>query len=434
MWNMKPETQKFAQIFLVLVVLAVGVVLLLQNVPWNTPATPSLAITETLLSTSIPIETKEPSSTPTTAPSPTDAATPTATIPAIAYPVGPDTYPPGINPLNGLPVEDPATLKLPPALLSISNSPVTARPQAGLSFAPLIYELFIGAGNSRFLTIFYGDLPKTPDNDNPEIGPIRSGRLAYEHIRKMLNGFIVMAYASVWVTPKLNYVHDLQTEHPDDINGARLRVNDLTALKTEYLSQLGEPNPIGLKFDPAVPPGGKDGHTIWLPYAYVDQVWWHYDKDSGTYHRWQDMENGKDYTEQVDSLTGKPLEIENVAVIFVNHIAYRETLIDLTLLYTNRERALLFRDGQIYQGYWTTKGGDYETTTGKLRPLRFLDQNGDPFPLKPGQTWVEIVTQETPVYETEYTEDYYHLVNNRQPGSGIWAVRFVHPENMQPNQ
>jgi hypothetical protein len=56
-------------------------------------------------------------------------------------------------------------------LLSISNSPVTARPQAGLSFAPLIYELFIGAGNSRFLTIFYGDLPKTDENPNPEIGP-----------------------------------------------------------------------------------------------------------------------------------------------------------------------------------------------------------------------------------------------------------------------
>jgi len=54
--------------------------------------------------------------------------------------------------------------------------------------------------------------------------------------------------------------------------------------------------------------------------------------------------------------------------------------------------------------------------------------------LKPGQTWVEIVTQETPVYETEYTEDYYRLVNNKQPGSGIWVVRFVHPENIQPNQ
>jgi len=431
MSNMKPETRKLLQILLPVMLLALGAVLLLQHVPVLTAFTPTPTFTLTPIP---PTVTLTPTDIPTAAPSPTTAATTTATAPAVAYPVGPDTYPPDVNPLNGLPVEDPASLQLPPALLSISNSPVTARPQAGLSFAPLIYELFIGAGNSRFLTIFYGDLPKTSDNDNPEIGPIRSGRLAYEHIRKLMNGFIVMAYASVWVMPELNYYHNLQTEHPDDINGARLRVADLTALKNEYLAQLGAPNPVGLKFDPAIPAGGKDGHTIWLPYAFVDQIWWHYDKDHGTYHRWQDLENGREYTEQVDSLTGQPLEIENVAVLFVDHIAYRETLIDLNLLYVLKQKALFFRDGQIFEGYWTTKGEDYEKTTGKLRPIRFLDKDGNPFPLKPGQTWVEIVTQETPVYETEYTEDYYRLANNQQAGSGIWAVRFVHPENMQPNQ
>jgi hypothetical protein len=412
---------------LILIVVVLGIIKFPGTKTPFLPTTPATATIEI-----------NPEARPTLPPAPSATVEPTVTSTvgptAIAYPVGPDTYPPGINPLSGLPVDDPESLKLPPALLSISNSPVTARPQAGLSFAPLIYEMFIGAGNSRFLTIFYGDLPKIANNPDPEIGPIRSGRLAYEHIRKLLNGFIVMAYASVWVTPTLHYVHDLQTEHPDDINGARLRVSDLVDLKKGFLSDLGPPNPIGLKFNPAVPEGGKDGHTIWLPYAFVDQVWWHFDKDSGTYHRWQDMENGRQYTEQIDSLTGKPLEIENVAVIYVTHTAFRETLIDLTLLYTNRERALFFRDGQVFEGYWTTKGDEYEKTTGKLRPLRFLDKNGDPFPLKPGQTWVEIITQETSVYETQYTEDYYRLVNNREPGSGIWAVRFVHPENIQPNQ
>ncbi len=335
---MKPENKKLIQILLPLIVITGGVILLLQNIPASKPAiTPTPVFTETQPA---PTDTAEPTNTPTMAPTPTEAVTPTATIPAITYPVGPDEYPAGINPLNGLRVEDPESLKLPPALLSISNSPVTARPQAGLSFAPLIYELFIGAGNSRFLTIFYGDLPKTADNDNPEIGPIRSGRLAYEHVRKMLNGFMVMAFASDWVMDNLNYYHNLQTEHPDDINGARLRVDDLMELKRGFLENLGEPNPIGLVFDPAVPEGGKDGHTIWLPFAYVDQVWWHYDKVSGTYHRWQDMENGREYTEQIDSLTGKPLEIENVVVIFVDHIAYRETLIDLKLVvYQPRTRA-----------------------------------------------------------------------------------------------
>jgi hypothetical protein len=411
-------------------ILVVALLAILKIPGTMVPATPAARATST---STVPAEAR-PSLT--IAPTATAEPTPTPTVEptAITYPVGPEEYPAGINPLNGLPVEDPESLLLPPALLSISNSPATARPQAGLSFAPLIYELFIGAGNTRFLTIFYGDLPKTVDTDNPEIGPIRSGRLAYEHVRKLLNGFMVMAYASDVVMDTLNYYHNLQTEHPDSINGARLRVDDLVGLKREYLKKLGEPNPIGLMFDPEVPDGGRDGHTIWLPYAYVDQVWWHYNEDSGAYHRWQDMENGREYTEQIDSLTGEPLEIENVVVIFVDHIAYRETLIDLKLLYTNRERALLFRDGQIYEGTWTTGGKEYEKTTGKLRPLRFLHKDGEPFPLKPGQTWVEIVTQETFYYEAEYTEDYYRLINNREPGSGIWAIRFVHPENMQPNQ
>jgi len=428
---MKPAHIRLIRFLLPGVLILAVVVLAVQRLPGTmVTATPTIVITKTTVQLS-----ESPPITPVkSTPIPQASQTPTVQPTQIAYPVGPDNYPPGINPLSGLLVEDLESLKLPPALLSISNSPVTARPQAGLSFAPLIYELFIGEGNSRFLTVFYGDLPKTADNPDPEIGPIRSGRLAYEHIRKQLNGFITMAYASVWVMPKLNYYHNLQTEHPDDINGARLRVSDLVDLKKKYLSELGTPNPIGLKFDPVVPHGGKDGHTIWLPYAYVDQIWWHYDRESSTYHRWQDNENGREYTEQIDSLTGKPLEIENVAVLFANHIAYRETLIDLELLYRNRERALIFRDGQVFQGYWTTKSEDYEKTTGKLRPIRILDKDGNPFPSKPGQTWMEIVTPETGVYETQYTEDYYRLVNNREPGSGIWVISFVHPENMQPNQ
>jgi len=48
-------------------------------------------------------------------------------------------------------------LQYPAVLVSISNMPVTARPQAGLAFAPWIFELFIGEGTTRFMGIFYGD-------------------------------------------------------------------------------------------------------------------------------------------------------------------------------------------------------------------------------------------------------------------------------------
>ena len=38
-----------------------------------------------------------------------------------------------VNPLTGLPCDEPSLLGLPPALVSVSNFPVTARPQAGSS-------------------------------------------------------------------------------------------------------------------------------------------------------------------------------------------------------------------------------------------------------------------------------------------------------------
>src|SRR6266511_1424591 len=67
-----------------------------------------------------------------------------------------------VNPLTGLLVADPSLLQLPAVLVSISHFPVDARPQAGLSFAPYVFEIYITEGTTRFLTTFYGEFP-APD-------------------------------------------------------------------------------------------------------------------------------------------------------------------------------------------------------------------------------------------------------------------------------
>jgi hypothetical protein len=105
-----------------------------------------------------PTEILPPASTPTSVPtrSPTQQATGTT------LEVGPQLadFPPGVNPLTGLPVSDPSLLDLPAILISIPNFPVSARPQAGLSFAPWTFEIYIGYGESRFLSAFYGEEPQ----------------------------------------------------------------------------------------------------------------------------------------------------------------------------------------------------------------------------------------------------------------------------------
>jgi hypothetical protein len=88
------------------------------------------------------IETPVASSTATVTTLPKTPTT-TATHAPIAY--GPNNFPSGINPLTGQPVLDPKNLLNPPALISVTNFPPSARPQAGLSYSPFVFELYIGA-------------------------------------------------------------------------------------------------------------------------------------------------------------------------------------------------------------------------------------------------------------------------------------------------
>ena len=102
--------------------------------------------------TSFPAATLTPESIATSEPQPF----------AMPASFGPDRedFPKGYNPLSGEPVEDPSLLRVPAMLISISHFPPVARPQAGLSFAPWVFEFYITEGATRFLSVFYGEYPK----------------------------------------------------------------------------------------------------------------------------------------------------------------------------------------------------------------------------------------------------------------------------------
>jgi hypothetical protein len=115
---------------------------------------PTEALTSVPLRTSTPTKTETPFSTATSQPH----------LSPITYGPEADDFPSNINLLTGRAVADPSLLKFPAVLVSISNMPVTARPQAGPGFAPWVYELFIGEGTTRFLNVFYGDFPRAIPN------------------------------------------------------------------------------------------------------------------------------------------------------------------------------------------------------------------------------------------------------------------------------
>ena len=110
-----------------------------------------------------PTQTPEPTNPPVPAPTATEVV-----IDQGPFGPNPEDFPAGVNMLTGEFASDPETLGFMPALVSITNWPITARPQAGLGSASFVYELYIGQGMSRFLSLFYGEFPGAPNGDSDE--------------------------------------------------------------------------------------------------------------------------------------------------------------------------------------------------------------------------------------------------------------------------
>ncbi len=141
------------------------IVLLLSACGTVTPAPVQPETPEARTSTTITGTTFSPTLSPTLSPTPQPLPTP--------FSYGPDEFPQGVNPLTGEPVPDPTQLTYPALLLSISHFPPEARPQAGFSFTPIVYEYYITEGSTRHLAVIYGEFPKPeiPLHGDCEIRP-----------------------------------------------------------------------------------------------------------------------------------------------------------------------------------------------------------------------------------------------------------------------
>ena len=502
--------------------------------------------------------------TPTISPTPSLPSTPQRRLIPVTYGPELDEFPFGHNPLTGLPVQNPAMPNLPAVLVSISNMPVTARPQAGLSFAPWVFELFIGEGTTRFMSVFYGDYPRIipsvrgscpireerfiPNGDwvgnrvwldenmngqadawevgvggicihlfdaehgeliastssdsngyyafeidtshsyyiifelpesyqftnpnvgdddhdsdadpitgqtpvlqppttdsswdagllmreepiatpspvvtgtppgwyippGPYVGPIRSGRLTYNHIKYMFtDSCLVYASAGRGIREALDGCEIIYGVDRSTPNSSLLTVEHMRELAEESKVENHPINYSGNLFAAAPPEGGQPATDIHVFYHDYTQSFWIYDPISNSYLRYTDLADGTStFIPATDRLTGRQLAFENVVVLFAEHNRIRHLQFDIDLGIGKKEPAYLFRDGQVFKIYWSTVNREWEKETGFLRPIHFVDANGNPIPLKHGRTWLHLVTPES------YLDDL---------GDGNWRVRFIQP-------
>ena len=441
----------------------------------------------------------------------------------------------------GLAVHDPSLLDLPTMLVSISTFPVTARPQAGLSFAPYVFEIYITEGTTRYLTTFYGEFPapespitgecnirsepfeqtdivignriwldknqndqqdewergvggacvnlydenqnllqqtstdsngyygfnvsagryfvafakpdgtefsqnnigdeekdsdvdpasgwsdaldvtssllhldvgliqtnqSSPTSELPpaQVGPVRSGRLVYADIADFfLDSCLIFAYASSEVLVELPKCHFV--DHNIQGGGYMLDIEELKRLAEDRRDE-GLANIYGSNIYSDEPPeGGKPASRLDVYIAWLNQTGWEYDALSQSY--WRYVDDGSAQTAgilhpEVDRLTGRQLQFENVIILFAKHDVISPTNLDIHLERGLSGEALLFRDGQVYDIRWSTKNDG---------PIQFQYNDGSLSPLKPGHTWVSVVTPQTAVTE-------------QKPGQ--WLLRFSQP-------
>ncbi len=321
-------------------------------------------------------------------PSPTSLPTPTFLVPDTGAQVQAD-----LNPLTGLPAPDPALLDRRPVMVKVSNFPAVGRPHAGLSSADMVFEYYIGEYINRFLAVYYSQ-------DAPKVGPVRSGRLVDVQLVRMFQGVLAYGSADERVDASIKQYLGIRslahTESPCppicgfDPHSAAGTFADTGSLSA-YMTKIGVDNVrqdlTGLVFDPAPPANGQPAVQLGVQYSSFNRGEWRYDPASGQYLRWiEEMdEDNKNMTmiPLVDRLTDEQLGFSNVIVIFAFYVEYNRTLHNIDIWNnTAGKRAVFFRDGVMTEGLWKT--------VDKERPMQFFDQDGQPYALKPGNTWIVI--------------------------------------------
>ena len=316
---------------------------------------------------------------------------------------GPTDFPIDINPLTGLST-DPTFLDRRPILVKVSNLPRDVRPQSGLSRADIVYEYYTEEGTTRFIAIYYSQ-------DAEQVGSIRSARFFDEHIIRMYRGFFVFGSGDERVRERLydsdfadRLIVEWQAEcpalcRPDPVTNYLMAD---TAAVHDFIRAQGIPDTRqdldGMRFQIRPPEGGEPVDQVYAWYSAVIYNRWDYDPPSGRYYRYVDTENAPDnqleaYKPLRDALGDIPIAADNVVVLLMPHTFYSVSPEMVEMEFYGSGLAYAFRDGQAYELEWVRKNeaGVYSLHT----------TDGKDYPLKPGNTWFEVMGVSTKISQNE---------------------------------
>ena len=268
------------------------------------------------------------------------------------------------------------------------NNIIDAMPQSGISQADITYEMMVEGGITRYLCVFkdYSDIGK--------LGPVRSARPYYVRTTMMLNGIYThygwsnVAHELIFNTGLNNlngvsgesgivFYRDSSRYEPHNVYTNSDMINagiDYMGYQRTYFDDYEKT--FSFNAEDTDLTSGSTANTVDVSFGYYTP-WFEYDSSSKTYKRFQ-------YDEaQIDDQTGDQLAYKNVVCIFTVYNDIGDGLYDID---------------------WTTGGDGYYITNGKYVPItwkyendkvKYYDQSGSPLKMNPGNSFIEVIPNDT---------------------------------------
>lgn len=285
-----------------------------------------------------------------------------------------------IAPLTGLEVDDGVIVERPVVALKVDNAP-QARPQAGLEEADITFTELVEGGTTRFIALYHSTLPEGA-------GPVRSGRDVDAQLLPAfspvfgISGAAEGTYAQLRAADLLVYEEGQADAFSRE--DSRPRPHNLFA-STEALADAAEELPAARTpwaFDAAAPGGGAEVTGVDLVYSPFYRASWDWDPSRDAWLR--DQEGETHTAAGGDQLTADTVVIARVTTFEGtgvdsggNPIPEVEVIGD--------GAATILRDGRSYQARWRK--------TSAQSQFEWVTAAGEPLPLRPGRTWVELVPE-----------------------------------------
>lgn len=279
-------------------------------------------------------------------------------------------------PLTGVETDDPGVLERPVLAVKIDNA-AAARPQLGLDAADIVFEELVEGGQTRLIALYQAESPD-------QVGPVRSGREVDAELLPAFDPTLALSGAAAPVWTLLRAAR-LRTFEEGQADGAFRREPTRRAPHNLMVSPAGlwaaadgapaaQPWPI----DETAPAGGDPAAAADLRFSPETRVAWTWDGDG-----WIRNHDGDPHLamgrEQLRADTVVVARVDVGPGDRVDSGGYPTVAIDVL----GEGDAIVLRDGRSFAGRWAKPSADDQFV--------WRDAAGQPLPVAPGRTWVELV-------------------------------------------